>query len=391
MPGGDLNIVKVSTLLNTILGQARLNPAAVVDTSSFVSVAQTALKCKPDVLLESLSQMFTNRDIVSMRPYTRKFRGLERTDEEWGNAVRKFSYVDSDMETNPAWDLTDGQSVDMYKVIKPTVLQTNFYGQATWEQEFSVFDYQLNIAFSNPYSFQNFMAGMYQNKADQREQAHEALARATILNLIAGVISGNTKDGVVKVLTLYNTQNGNEAPLTKADVMKSENFPDFLRFFVATLKIYLKLMSERSQKFQINVDGKAITRHTPREDVMMYLYTPFFEKAKTMVYGDIFHDSYMDFGNYEEVNFWQSINDTQKINVNAAYTDATGAVKNKATTNENVLGIIFDREAAGYNSIINRTWTTPYNGKGAYTNNGISFSDRYYNDFTEKAIVFTLE
>lgn len=389
MAGGDLNIVQISTLLNTILGQARLNTAAVVDTSSFISVAQTALKCAPDVLLESISQMFTNRDIISIRPYTRKFRGLERSAMEWGNAVRKLNYVDSPMEENPAWELTEGESVDMYTVKTTDILQTNFYGQATWEQEFSVFDYQLNIAFANPYSFQAFMSGMYQNKADQREQAHESLARATILNLIGGVLLGNTTDGNVKVLTLYNAQNGTS--LTKADVLKSENFPDFLKFFVATLKIYLKLMSERSQKFQINVTGKPITRHTPREDIMMYLYTPFFEKAKTMVYGDIFHENYMNIGNYEEVNFWQSIEDTQAINVTAAYTDATGAVKTGTADNENVLGIIFDREAAGYNTIINRSWTTPYNGKGAYTNNGISFSDRYYNDFTEKAIVFTLD
>lgn len=389
MPGGDLNIVQISTLLNTILGQARLNTAAVVDTSSFISVAQTALKCAPDVLLESISQMFTNRDIISIRPYTRKFRGLERSAMEWGNAVRKLNYVDSPMEENPAWELTDGESVDMYTVKTTDILQTNFYGQATWEQEFSVFDYQLNIAFANPYSFQAFMSGMYQNKADQREQAHESLARATILNLIGGVLLGNTTDGNVKVLTLYNAENGTS--LTKADVLKSENFPDFLKFFVATLKIYLKLMSERSQKFQINVTEKPITRHTPREDIMMYLYTPFFEKAKTMVYGDIFHENYMNIGNYEEVNFWQSIEDTQAINVTAAYTDANGAVKTGTADNENVLGIIFDREAAGYNTIINRSWTTPYNGKGAYTNNGISFSDRYYNDFTEKAIVFTLD
>ena len=389
MPGGDLNIVQISTLLNTILGQARLNTAAVVDTSSFISVAQTALKCAPDVLLESISQMFTNRDIISIRPYTRKFRGLERSAMEWGNAVRKLNYVDSPMEENPAWELTDGESVDMYTVKTTDILQTNFYGQATWEQEFSVFDYQLNIAFANPYSFQAFMSGMYQNKADQREQAHESLARATILNLIGGVLLGNTTDGNVKVLTLYNAQNGTS--LTKADVLKSENFPDFLKFFVATVKIYLKLMSERSQKFQINVTGKPITRHTPREDIMMYLYTPFFEKAKTMVYGDIFHENYMNIGNYEEVNFWQSIEDTQAINVTAAYTDAKGAVKTGTADNENVLGMIFDREAAGYNTIINRSWTTPYNGKGAYTNNGISFSDRYYNDFTEKAIVFTLD
>lgn len=389
MAGGDLNIVQVSTLLNTILSQARLSTASVVDTSSFISVAQSALKTAPDVLLQSLGQMFTNRSIVSIRPYNRKFKPLERTSEEWGNAVRKINYVDMPMEDNEAWALEDGESIDMYKVVKPQILQTNFYGQATWEQMFTVFAYQLNIAFSNPYDFQAFMAGMYQNKADQREQAHEGLARATLLNLIAGVLAGNTTDGNVKVLTLYNQQNGTS--LTKADVMKSENFPDFLRFFIATLKIYMKLFTERSQKFQINITGKPITRHTPREKLMLFLYTPFFEKAKTMVYGDVFNDQYFDFGNYEEVNYWQSIADTQEINTTCAYMDATGAIKTSTVNNENVLGVMFDREAAGYTTIINRGGTTPYNIKGDYVNNINKFSDRYYNDFTEKAVVFTLD
>lgn len=389
MAGGDLNIIQVSTLLNTILSQARLSTASVVDTSSFISVAQTALKCAPDVLLQSLGQMFTNRDIVSMRPYNRKFKSLERTSEQWGNAVRKINYVDSPMVENPAWELTDGASVDMYKVVKPKILQTNFYGQATWQQEFTIFDYQLDIAFRNPYDFQAFMSGMYQNKADQREQAHEALARSVIVNLIGGVIEGNPDGGVVKLLTLYNAQNGSS--LTKTDIFKSENFPDFLKFFVATLNIYLKLMSERSQKFQINVTGKEITRHTPKQDVMMYLYTPFYEKARTMVYADVFNTGYIDMGNFEEVNYWQSIEDTSTINATVAYTDNTGAVQTGSVNNENVLGIIFDREAAGYTTIVNKGGTTPYNVKGAYVNNVNSFSDRYYNDFTEKAIVFTLE
>lgn len=123
----------------------------------------------------------------------------------------------------------------------------------------------------------------------------------------------------------------------------------------------------------------------------MYLYTPFYEKAKTQVYSDVFHDGYIDLGNFEEVNFWQSIEETNKINVTVAYTDNTGAVQTATVENENVLGVVFDREAAGYTTIIQRGGTTPYNTKGAYVNNTNTFSDRYYNDFTEKAIVFTLE
>ena len=39
MPGGDLNIGQNSTRLIAIIGQAQLNTAAGVDTSSFISVA----------------------------------------------------------------------------------------------------------------------------------------------------------------------------------------------------------------------------------------------------------------------------------------------------------------------------------------------------------------
>lgn len=389
MAGGDLNITQVSTLLNTILGQARLNPAAVVDTSSFITVAQTALKTAPDVLLESLGQMFTRQDIVSIRPYNRKFKSLERSSEQWGNAVRKINYVDQPMEDNVAWDLKDGESVDMYKVAKPQILQTNFYGQATWEQTWTLFDYQMDIAFSDPWNFQQFVSGIFQNKADQREQAHESLARTVVTNLIGGVALGNTTDGVVKVLTLYNTQTGKS--LTSTSVYDPDNFPDFVRFFVALLKTYYGWLSERTQKWQINITGKPITRHTPRRDMMIHLYSPFFQQAKTRVYGDIFNDQYFDIGNFEEITYWQSIEDPAEINVKAAYLQPAGTITTGTYNAENVLGVIFDRNAAGYTTIMQRGGTTPYNTKGNYVNNTAKFSDRYYNDFTEKAVVFVLE
>lgn len=389
MAGGDLNITQVSTLLNTILGQARLNPAAVVDTSSFITVAQTALKTAPDVLLNALGQMFTRQDIVSIRPYARKFKSLERSSEQWGNAVRKINYVDQPMEDNVAWSLTDGESVDMYKVAKPQILQTNFYGQATWEQTWTLFDYQMDVAFSDPWNFQQFVSGIFQNKADQREQAHESLARSVVTNLIGGVALGNTADGVVKVLELYNTQTGKS--LTATSVYDPANFPDFVRFFVGLLKTYYGWLSERSQKWQINITDKPITRHTPREDMMIYLYSPFFQQAKTRVYGDIFNDQYFDIGNFEEITYWQSIADPAEINVKASYLQPDGTITAGAYNAENVLGIIFDRNAAGYTTIMQRGGTTPYNTKGNYVNNTTKFSDRYYNDFTEKAVVFVLE
>lgn len=383
-----LSINQISTVLNSLLTQAQLGNSAVVDTGSFISVAQTALSTAPDVMLQSIGQMFSSRSIVSIRPYERKFKNLERSEVEWGNAVRKLNYIDIPMENNQEYLAEDGDTVDMYRVRAPKVLQTNFYGQNTFQQAYTLYDHQLNIAFATPDDFSRFIGGYLQNKADQREQAHEATARATLVNLIAGVIaSGST--GSIKVLSLYNAQNG--TTLTATDIMKSENLPDFLRFFVATIKIYMKLMSERSQMFQVNVTGKGITRHTPASRARMYLYTPFMEMAKTQVLADVFNEGYITLDNFEEVNFWQSIAERSTINVTAGYMDGTGAFKSSAVKNANVLGVIFDEQAAGYTFIHQGGGSTPYNPAGGYTNVFVNFNDRYFNDFTEKAIVFTLE
>lgn len=391
MANMGLDIVQVSTILNNILTQAKLSPVSVVDTASFIAVAQTTLQQGYDVILKAVSQSFADRSIVSIRPYERKFKNLERSEQQWGNAVRKLNYIDSPMEDNEGWKLVDGQSIDMYKVRSPKVLQTNFYGQSTFQQAWSNFDYQLDIAFSNPQDFQNWYMGYVQNKADQREQAHESLARTCLTNLIGGVIAGNGT-GYVKVLTAYNEQNGTE--LTVTDIMKSENFPDFLKFFVSLIKTYMKRMSERSQLYQMNITGKAITRHTPASKARMYLYTPFIERAKTEVLTDIFHEKYITLENFEEVNFWQSINpgDEMKINLTAGYLNTEdGSITSKAVTNNYVLGTIFDMEACGYTVTHRGGGATPYNPAGGYSNTFINMADRYYNDFTEKAIVFTLE
>lgn len=385
-----LSVSDINVILNSVLSQAKLAPATVVDTSSFISVAQTALKTAPEQTLQALGQVLSQRSIVSIRPYERKFKNLERSEEAWGNAVRKISYADTGFIENEEYKLEDGTSVDMYKVMKPNILQTNFYGQTTYSQGWTMFSRQLDVAFSNPQDFARFVGGIIQNKADEREQAHESLARATLTNLIGGVIAGSTT-GYVRVLTLYNTEKGTS--LTATDVFRPENFPGFLKFFVATLKIYMKLMSERSKLFQVQVTGKEITRHTPSTRARMYMYSPFIEKARTEVLADVFHDGYLKEENMEEVNYWQSINeaDRMSIKVTAGYMDDTGAYKSKAVTNTKVLACLFDEDAAGYTTIHQTGGSTPYNPKGGYTNTFVNFNDRYYNDFTEKAIVFTLE
>ena len=128
----DLNFTQISTMLNDIHKQVTGNQTAVapIDTSQFVNVATTTLMQGYDVVLNAISQMI-GRTIFSVRPYSRKFKSLERTHQEYGNHVRKLQALDLEWEDDQQWTLKDGESVDMYKVRKPKVLQTNFYKTET--------------------------------------------------------------------------------------------------------------------------------------------------------------------------------------------------------------------------------------------------------------------
>lgn len=129
-----LTIEQTSAVLNEVLAQVSgKKNIGVVTPENFVSVATTALKADYDVTLKAISQVIS-RTIFSVRPYERKFKGLEADAIRFGNHVRKINICDGEFNDDQRYELTDGQSVDMYKVNKLKVLQTNFYGLETFER-----------------------------------------------------------------------------------------------------------------------------------------------------------------------------------------------------------------------------------------------------------------
>ena len=72
--------------------------------------------------------------------------------------------------------------------------------------------------------------------------------------------------------------------------------------------------------------------------------------------------------------------------------DANGSiVEGDETTVDKLIGVIFDRDAVGYTTIHNWSATTPFNAKGGYWNAFHHFTERWYNDFTEKGLVLLLD
>ena len=391
----SLTFNQLSTVLNAIVKQATgQTPAAVVDTSSFISVANTALKSGYDALATSISQVLS-KTIFSNRPYERKFGGLEVDNIRYGNHVRKLTPIDKDFENDDRLSLTDGQSVDQYKVNKPQVLQTNFYGANQYQKSMTVYRDQLDTAFSSPDEFARFLGMMMQNASDMIEQAHEETARATVVNLIAATINMSAEQNtpqVIKLLSEYNTVTGAEPPLTATTVMEPGNYENFIKWAFARIKSVSNLLTERSTIFHANVTGKEVARHTPIRYQKFYLSSKFMNEVSTMVFSSVFNDDYLKVIDYELTNFWQSISSPAGINVTPAQLTTAGLVEKGDAVNKNtVLGVIFDREAAGYTVVNEWSSPTPFNARGGYYNQFWHFTDRYWNDFTENAVVFLME
>lgn len=377
------------TVLNSIAAQATGNAAlTATDTSSFVTVADVTLKSGYDNVISSISQVLS-RTIFSNRPYTRKFRSLETDRITFGNHVRKLAIADKDWESDERLPLTEGQSVDMFKVSKPSILQTNFYGQEVYQRHYTLFKDQLDVAFSNETEFARFVAMVVQNCSDIIEQAHESLSRSTVVNAIAGIIALNNSSQIVHLLTEYNNLTG--LSLDAQSVYEPDNFKAFIQWAYARMATVSDLLTERSEIFHNNISGKEIKRHTPKEMQRAYIYAPTRNMIDSMVYANTFNDRYLRGVEAESVSFWQSIKDPTKINVKCGYTDNTGVPATDTVTEDNIFALIFDREMMGMTVVNQWSAVTPFNAAGGYSNSYFHFSDRYYVDNFENACLFLLD
>lgn len=377
------------TVLNSIAAQATGNAGlTATDTSSFVTVADVTLKSGYDNVISAISQVLS-RTIFSNRPYTRKFRSLETDRITFGNHVRKLAIADKDWESDERLPLTEGQSIDMYKVSKPNILQTNFYGQEVYQRHYTLFKDQLDVAFSSETEFARFVAMVVQNCSDIIEQAHESLSRSTVVNAIAGIIALNNSSQIVHLLTEYNTLTG--LSLDAQSVYEPDNFKAFIQWAYARMATVSDLLTERSEIFHNNISGKEIKRHTPKEMQRAYIYAPTRNMIDSMVYANTFNDRYLHGVEAESVSFWQSIKDPTKINVKCGYTDNTGVPATDTVTEDNIFALIFDREMMGMTVVNQWSAQTPFNAAGGYSNVYFHFTDRYYNDNFENAVLFLLD
>ena len=376
----------IQSIHNMATGNTSIAP---VSTADFISVAQATLSAGTEQTLNAISQIL-QRTIIAVRPYNEKFKGLEMTADQWGGIIRKINYADRGPMADDVHYTVDGQSVDPYVVRKPSVIETHYYGSDVWQGQYTIFDEALRTSFESPENLGSFITGLMTHFMNERTQWLESLKHGLLINAIGSVYAINNSESVVHLLTEYNTLTG--LTLTATTVMQPANFKPFMEWCYSRVAEITRLFTERSELFQQKLTGYNIYRHTPYEDQRVYMDATFLEQMDAMVLADTYHDNFLRYADVEGVSYWQSIDSPRSVQVTPVYVDGTGAtVTGTAQTISNVVGLIFDRDALGYNIYNESLNASNLNPRGLYYNL-FSHSDvQMQQDVTEKMAILLLD
>lgn len=382
----------VNTMAQQMTGRTDL---IATDTSSFVTVGEALLRTGYENTINALSIVLA-RTIFSVRPYKSQFDIMRTTPDRWGAIIRKVIPLPLAAEASQDWNtdinptqLNDGESVDMYEIKKPKAIQINFYGTKILQMHMTRFIDQLAQAFESEQQFVAFIDAVMLEIANSIETINESRARLTALNYIAGISSMNTN--VVDLVAEYNTRYGTQ--YTRAELM-STHVESFMKFVAAQVKIWSKRLRNRTALYHANLTGKpSIMRHTPKDRQRMLMYDPVFIESQSMVYSSLFNPEYLDIGDFEGVDYWQSPQDPTAIKITPNILDVATGESKKADAEVDlpfVLGLLFDEEGLGWMPQFDNVLTTPVNAAGQYYNTFWHWRFNSYNDFTENHVLFVL-
>lgn len=369
---------QIYDIVNSVSSQAFGSTAlTVVDEQGLVALGNTVLESNTNTenFLNVLAQRI-GKTIIDDRKYESMFKGLVKGKLEWGNIVQRIKFGLMTAEADESYGLTDGNSVDQYKVRKPIVKQSLFTSDTPWQIHVSIQDDHLAEAFTSAEAMGSFIQGILTAFQNSIETAVENLGRTATCNLIAELM-GTSRE--IKLVTLYNTAKGltDTNKLTAATARYNE---DFLRFAVAEI-------NKISSKFQSMTKGVyndgTVETHTPKANQSMYVTTDFESLLETQMQYAAFHDGYVKLDKFVEVAFWQSIKNPEAINVKKA---SSGAAVNKT----DIVGLLFDDNACGIYQALNKTIASPVNAAGLYYNLYYHSRNLYFNDLSFNAVVFTL-
>lgn len=317
------------------------------------------------------------KEILVERPYKSSAPNIYRDQVEYGQIVAKYRGKLDDASENQSWSLRNNTSYDEDIFVESFVDVTLFSEQDAYEIRKSIPQDQYKGSFKSAEAMTNFVGMLFTMVYNSIEVKREALVMRVINNLIATTIYDNNAVRYVKLVTLYNSLFS--ASLTDATCLYE---PKFLKWAGTQIRKYQRLMTRYATIYNI----KGADTHTPKEMQHLILHADFIDNYVAFSESDTFHKELISLPLYEETPYWQGtgtgLADTRKIHV----TTAGG----NEVTNTKVIGVLFDHDACGILEDSPRT-NVKYNFAADFSNYWFKQKVRFFNDFNESVIVFTLD
>lgn len=377
----QIEVNQIYDLCNQIFQQmtGRTDIAA-VDSASLVAMGNEVSNLgKNDLWLNTLARRI-GLTIDYYRVYRNSFSDLYRTQVEWGALVQKLTVEMPDAVADDMYKVgqMNGQALDHYIINNPKAKQKIFDKETPYSFFITMQEKMLTEAFLNAgamVSFVNQVFGKVQNKI---EVVLEDLARVALVNMMCNL---STKQEI-KLVTLYNSKTG--SALNPQTALFD---PAFMRFAIGMMNNIASKLETMSVLF--NTDG--YDRFTPKSEQRFYVLADFITQLETVVQYAAFNPQYVNKSVDIAVPYWQGVKEGDDINDIAVLSKVIGKVDSKVDkTIENVVGVLFDREAIGTFRQEEKVLTTPVNARGAYYNTFWHEKQMWFNDMSENAVIFTL-
>lgn len=312
------------------------------------------------------------------RPYAGSAPSLLMDSWEYGSILEKVTYDGLPEATeNESWELEDGEEYNPNIFTQPKVSAKFFDKRVTFEVPMSFAERQVKSAFSSAAQLNAFFSMIYNAIEKSMTVKTDGLVERTINNLIGETLAdANAGVRSVNLLSGYNTQYGTSLTAEQAILT-----PEFIRYAA----YMFKLVSDRMVKISTLFNAGGKERFTPKDMQKIIMLSEFKTAADVYLQSDTFHNEFTRLPNADEVAYWQGSGvaydflSTSAINVKTA--------GGETVAQAGILGVIFDRDAAGVSNLSKRV-TTDWNAKGEFWNNWYKFDAGYFNDLNENAVVF---
>ena len=361
----------------------------VSNTADFTSVGTTLLQGGLDPIIGALAQVL-DRTIFAMRVYNKKFDDITLDEIRWGAVTRKVNFIDTDLDAqDDRLALTDGYSIDPYVVKKPKAVSLQFYGATQYQDHITIFRDQLDSALRDAAEFGRFISGVMTNIDNKHKQIEEAEARGMLINFITAKALADSAN-CINVLQAYYDETG--TALTPQNMFAVSNYTEFTRWLAGFMTTLADKLAERTEKYHMNITGSELMRFTDGANLRKYISANVANYLETAVAANLYNPERLSVitDGMRKMTFWQNIDNPYSVKATPAYldvSDGTIAEALSAVQVDNIVGVLFDRDALGM--VKRSTWSgaSPFNPRGGYYNLFWHWTQQTYNDFTENFVV----